>query len=94
MLVPQVDRPRAASRRSSAKATAASVSTVAVLADAEADAEAVGVVAELDAGCPTGEGVLAARHGDEHPLAGRSISNSSIAFVTWSRHIRRKWSAQ
>ena len=43
---------------------------VAVVADAEPDVEPVGVVAEVEEDVPHRQRVLAAGHGDEHPVAG------------------------
>ena len=51
---------------------------VAVLADAEADVQPVGLVAEVEQQVPHREAVLAARHGDEHPVVAARASSKSL----------------
>ena len=86
-------RRQAARRRRSARAY--SPGLVAVVADAEAEVEAVGLVAELERGCPT-----AARESLPPDTAtstrspGRIMSKSSMARCTCSRQWARKWSVQ
>ena len=68
---------------------------VAVVADAEPEVEAVGLVAELEEDVPHGQRVLAAATRRRAPARpGASMSKSLMALATWSRHSRRKCSAQ
>ena len=95
VVVGQVDLDAASGRASSAKARAYVAGLVAVVADAEAEVEAVGLVAERRAGCPTRRASPCRptpRRAPARPA--RSCRSRRSPWRTWSRQCCRKCSAQ